>query len=44
MLLAEAKKDWFFRQFLIQQGQEVIKTMPESVISKAFEQAIEQLG
>ena len=44
VLLAEAEKDWFFRQFLIQQGQEVIKAMPEGVISKAFQQAIEQLG
>lgn len=43
VILAEAQKDEFFRQFLIQQGQEIVNAMPDGIMSYAFRSAIAQL-
>lgn len=43
VILAEAEKDWFFKQVLLQQEQEIISTMPEESLAIAFKQAIERL-
>jgi uncharacterized protein YjbI with pentapeptide repeats len=43
VMLTEANNDLFFRQFLLQQGQQVIDAMPESVIARAIQQAIAHL-
>lgn len=43
VILAEAEKDWFFKQVLLQQEQEIISTMPEESLAIAFKQAIDRL-
>ncbi|OUL35721.1 hypothetical protein BV372_09965 [Nostoc sp. T09] len=44
VILAEANKDPFFKQFLLQQGQQVTSAMPESVMTTAMQAAISQLS
>ncbi|MBD2163683.1 pentapeptide repeat-containing protein [Calothrix membranacea FACHB-236] len=43
VILTEANKDPFFKQFLLQQGQQITTTMPESAMNKAMQAAIAQL-
>ncbi|MEH2263317.1 pentapeptide repeat-containing protein [Nostoc sp.] len=43
VILNEAEKDPFFKQFLLQQGQEIANLIPESVIATAIQQAYSQL-
>ncbi len=43
VIIAEAQKDPFFKQFLLQQGQQITTTMPENVITSAIQNAIAQL-
>ncbi|MEH2360011.1 pentapeptide repeat-containing protein [Nostoc sp.] len=43
VILNEAQKDPFFKQFLIQQGQEIANLIPESAIATAIQQAYSQL-
>ncbi|HEY9834081.1 MAG TPA: pentapeptide repeat-containing protein [Stenomitos sp.] len=43
VILTEAQKDPFFKQFLVQQGQQLISTMPENAIATAIRNAIVQL-
>ncbi|MBD2339802.1 hypothetical protein H6G64_22785 [Calothrix sp. FACHB-156] len=43
VILTEANKDPFFKQFLLQQGQQITTTMPESAMNKAMQAAISQL-
>jgi hypothetical protein len=43
ILLPEAQKDAVFKQFLLQQGQQIISTMPESAIASAIRGAVAQL-
>lgn len=43
VIIAEAQKDPFFKQFLLQQGQHITTTMPENVITSAIQNAIAQL-
>ncbi|OUL21806.1 hypothetical protein BV378_26000 [Nostoc sp. RF31YmG] len=44
VILTEANKDPFFKQFLLQQGQQITSTMPKSVITTAMQAAISQLS
>lgn len=44
ILLSEAQKDAVFQQFLLQQGQQIVSTMPESAITSAIVGAIAQLN
>jgi hypothetical protein len=43
VMLAEAEKDPIFKQFLRQQGQQILATIPEGVIAAALRGAITQL-
>ncbi|MBD0347219.1 MAG: hypothetical protein ICV63_20830 [Coleofasciculus sp. Co-bin14] len=43
VILAEAQKDPFFKQFLVQQGQQLTTTMPEGALVQAIRNAIAQL-
>jgi uncharacterized protein YjbI with pentapeptide repeats len=43
LMLAEAEKDPIFKQFLRQQGQQILATIPEGVIAAALRVAIAQL-
>ncbi|MDZ8109159.1 MAG: hypothetical protein RM338_26525 [Nostoc sp. DedQUE12a] len=43
MILNEAKNDPFFKQFLLQQGQEIANLIPDSAIATAIQQAYSQL-
>ncbi|MCL1469209.1 pentapeptide repeat-containing protein [Argonema antarcticum] len=43
VILTEAKKDTFFKQFLLQQGQQIVEAIPESAIATAIRNAILQL-
>jgi len=43
IILTEAQKDPCFRQFLVQQGQQISSAMPQSAIAKAIRHAIAQL-
>ncbi|MBD2677525.1 MULTISPECIES: pentapeptide repeat-containing protein [Nostoc] len=43
VILNEAKNDPFFKQFLLQQGQEIANLIPESAIATAIQQAYSQL-
>ncbi|MCL6750171.1 hypothetical protein KBT16_03935 [Nostoc sp. CCCryo 231-06] len=43
VILNEAKKDPFFKQFLVQQGQQIADLIPESAIGTAIQQAYSQL-
>jgi hypothetical protein len=44
VILTEAQKDPFFKQFLVQQGQQVAEALPESAIASAIRNAIAQLS
>ncbi|MDZ7957597.1 MAG: pentapeptide repeat-containing protein [Aulosira sp. DedQUE10] len=44
VIITEANKDPFFKQFLLQQGQQITSAMPESVITTAMQAAISQLS
>jgi len=44
VILTEAQKDPFFKQFLVQQGQQVAEALPESAITSAIRNAIAQLS
>jgi len=44
VILTEAQKDPFFKQFLVQQGQQVAEALPESAIASAIRYAIAQLS
>jgi hypothetical protein len=43
LLLKEAENDPIFKQFLFQQGQQVIAAMPNGAIASVMQQAIAQL-
>ncbi|MCW5314505.1 hypothetical protein GTQ43_12005 [Nostoc sp. KVJ3] len=43
VILNEAQKDPFFKQFIVQQGQEIANLIPESAIATAIQQAYSQL-
>ncbi|MBD2605700.1 pentapeptide repeat-containing protein [Scytonema hofmannii FACHB-248] len=43
VILSEAKKDPFFKQFFMQQGQQIADAMPESAIATAIREAYSQL-
>jgi uncharacterized protein YjbI with pentapeptide repeats len=43
VILDQAKKDPFFNQFLVQQGQQIADAIPESTIASAIRNAIAQL-
>ncbi|BAY78842.1 pentapeptide repeat protein [Nostoc linckia NIES-25] len=43
LILNEAKNDPFFKQFLLQQGQEIANLIPDSAIATAIQQAYSQL-
>lgn len=43
VILNEAKNDPFFKQFLLQQGQEIANLIPDSAIATAIQQAYSQL-
>lgn len=43
VILTEAKKDTIFKQFLLQQGQQIVEAIPESAIATAIRNAIGQL-
>ncbi|NER21132.1 MAG: pentapeptide repeat-containing protein [Symploca sp. SIO1C2] len=43
IILSEAQKDKIFGQFLLQQGQQILDTMPNSAIASAIQAAIAQL-
>lgn len=43
LILSEAEKDPTFKQFLVQQGQQIVGAMPNGAIAKAVEQAIAAL-
>ncbi len=44
VVLKEAEKNSFFKQVLIQQGQQITEAMPESVLGTAIRNVIAQLG
>jgi hypothetical protein len=44
VILTEAQKDPFFKQFLVQQGQQVAEVLPESAIASGIRNAIAQLS
>jgi uncharacterized protein YjbI with pentapeptide repeats len=44
ILLTEAEKDPIFKQFLVQQGQQITSIMPESAIASAIRRAIATLN
>lgn len=44
VILTEAQKDPFFRQFLVQQGKQISSAMPQGAIASAIRQAIAQLA
>ena len=44
VILTEARKDPFFKQFFVQQGQQIADAMPESAIAIAIREAITQLS
>lgn len=44
VILTEAKKDPFFKQFLVQQSQQIMEAMPEKAITLAIRNAIAQLN
>jgi uncharacterized protein YjbI with pentapeptide repeats len=44
VVLKEAEKNSFFKQVLVQQGQQITEAMPESVLATAIRNAIAQLG
>lgn len=44
VILTEAQNDPFFKQFLVQQGQQMTSTMPENAIANAIRGAIAQLS
>lgn len=44
VILTEAQKDPIFKQFLIQQGQQISSAMPQGAIASAIRQAIAQLA
>jgi hypothetical protein len=43
VILNEAKKDLIFKQFIVQQGQQIADNMPESAIATAIREAYSQL-
>ncbi|MBW4559837.1 MAG: pentapeptide repeat-containing protein [Mojavia pulchra JT2-VF2] len=43
VILTEARKDKFFKQFFVQQGQQIANAMPESAIASAIREAHSQL-
>jgi uncharacterized protein YjbI with pentapeptide repeats len=43
VILSEAKKDPFFKQFIVKQGQQIADNMPESAIARAIREAYSQL-
>ncbi|MGI2904511.1 pentapeptide repeat-containing protein [Tolypothrix sp. VBCCA 56010] len=43
VILSEAKKDPIFKQFIVQQGQQIADNMPESAIATAIREAYSQL-
>lgn len=44
VILTEAQNDPFFKQFLVQQGQQMTSAMPENAIANAIRRAIAQLS
>jgi uncharacterized protein YjbI with pentapeptide repeats len=44
IILNEAQKDLFFKQFIVQHSQQIINGMPENAIATAIQNAIAQLG
>ncbi|MFE1747451.1 pentapeptide repeat-containing protein [Coleofasciculus sp. H7-2] len=44
IILTEARKDPFFKQFFVQQGQQIADAMPESAIATAIREAKAQLS
>jgi uncharacterized protein YjbI with pentapeptide repeats len=43
VILTEARKDPFFKQFFLQQGQQIANVIPESAIASAIREALSQL-
>lgn len=44
IILTEAQKDPFFKQFLVQQGEQISSAMPQSMIASAIRHAVAQLA